>query len=224
MFLSTMFLMSIPLDRRMLLSQSAASALSTTASGILTHMREDLHVPIEKYFGEEGEGESKTSEVERVSNRVDFYGEVNSESCYNLIRAVKMIPSPLEIHIQSYGGEVMPMLNVLDVMDGLDSLPSTYIDGYACSAATLLSVYGGRRYMSKRSFVLLHELRASFQGTYSQVTSQADYTKSVMRAMTDVYLEKTHLSRQQLQGLYQTERWLGAEECLRFGIVDEIVT
>ena len=60
----------------------------------------------------------------------------------------------------------MPTFNVVDVIERSPTPIYTYIDGYAASAATLISIAGHKRFMGKHSLMLLHELSGGNEGTY----------------------------------------------------------
>jgi len=130
---------------------------------------------------------------------------------------------PIHVHIQSYGGDLMPMLHVLDCIDSLSCPVWTYVDGYAWSAASLLSVYGERRLMTRRSSVLIHELRGKMEGTYSDMVSASEHTRMLMDEIRSIYLSKTRMEEEELDILLKQDAWLSSEDCLRLGIVDEVV-
>ena len=161
--------------------------------------------------------------------RVELYGDVDRASCQKLVydlREVEPVAESLQrpicLHIQSYGGEVMPLLHVLDVIDGLRVPLHTYVDGYAASAASLLSVYGARRFMSKRSYVLIHEIRFSQSGTYSQAAIETAHIGRMMDEMRSIYMGRTRLDDEGLDQLMQRDVWLDSAECLSLGVVDAI--
>ena len=115
------------------------------------------------------------------------------------------------------------MFNVLDNIDALKAPVWTYVDGYVASAASLLSVYGERRYMTKRSFILIHELRSTAEGTYSELTKDVTHSKELMQLMYDVYNTKTKMSYRQIQELMLKDIWLNSKMCLQLGLVDFII-
>lgn len=158
-----------------------------------------------------------------------FYSPVNVESCLALTTGLlttneelRGTAHPISLHIQSSGGELMPLLSVLDTIDGLDVPVYTHVDGYAASAATILSVYGKRRFMTKRSRMLLHEVRATAEGPLSSVETDVIAAKSIAYEMYNIYLERTKLEKEGLEKLLRADVWLTAPECLTLGIVDEI--
>ena len=156
-----------------------------------------------------------------------FYGDVDVDSCQNLIANLlsedaEQTGSPIHLHIQSLGGDLMPMFHVLDCIDTLKTPLWTYVDGYAASAASLLSVYGDKRFMTKRSFVLIHELRTKSEGTYSDIANDFEHSKDMMQMMCDVYKMKTKMNQHEIRQLMMKDTWLNANTCLKLGIVDNV--
>lgn len=170
------------------------------------------------------------SRVYNAPRPLRFYGEVNAASCDSLVQALLEedvslgdTVQPISLHIQSLGGELMPLMYVLDCMDELRHPVWTYVDGYAASAASLLSVYGKRRFMTKRSFILLHELRTSVQGPYTSVATDLHHARELMAMMCEVYEKRTRMSREAIDRLLTRDVWLNAKTCLELGVVDGIL-
>ena len=159
---------------------------------------------------------------------IRFYGDVDAASCADFVAHLQFADAqddgsePIHVRIQSLGGELVPMMYVLDCIDALRRPVWTHVDGYAASAASLLSVYGAKRFMTKRSFVLIHELRTSIQGPYTSVLSDVHHSQELMRLMTEVYTTKTLLRADDLTRLMTKDAWLGADTCLRLRVVDAI--
>lgn len=129
---------------------------------------------------------------------------------------------PICAHIQSLGGDLMPVFHVLDVMDGLSAPVWTYVDGYAASAATLISVYGKRRFMSRRSSILIHELKTSLEGPYTRVLTEAAHAQQLMEMMYEVYSTHSNMEEDKLRALLKRDVWLDANDALAAGLVDVI--
>ena len=163
------------------------------------------------------------------SKYIKFYGDVDVESCNNLIANLITADEateeeyPIHLHIQSFGGDLMPMFYVLDCIDSIKSPVWTYVDGFAASAASLLSVYGKKRLMTKRSFVLMHELQTASQGTYSEVMTDIAHSEELMQMMCNVYETKTVMQPTEIKDLLMKDTWLNAQKCMKRGIVDTII-
>lgn len=119
---------------------------------------------------------------------VYFYGEVNSETCFewqdslrSAVRAVRGTTVPVHLHIQSFGGDLLPLFSVLDCINDMNHPLWTFMDGYAASAESVLSVYGQKRFMTSRSIALFHELRASPSGPLSEIENEMRLARGMAR-------------------------------------------
>ena len=163
------------------------------------------------------------------SQSLNFYGSVDTDSCQDLITNLQTLDAtqeekiPIHLHIQSFGGDLMPMFYVLDSIDSLKSPLWTFVDGYVASAASLLSVYGEKRFMTKRSFMLIHELRTGIDGPYSEVLKDVYHSQELMQFMCDVYTTKTKMNSQKVEELLLKDVWLNSNICLKLGLVDYIL-
>ena len=94
-----------------------------------------------------------------------FYGAVTEESCFQLTYALEelnkrakhqkiiypqLTPS-ISLHIQSGGGSLMPTFYVCDTIKKIETPVDIYVDGFAASAASLMTVCGNNRYMTRNS-------------------------------------------------------------------------
>ena len=115
------------------------------------------------------------SEVKVEQNHIYFYTDVNSNSIYELISAIKTLEYDLQFmkfdlnHVYNFNIEPVIYLHINSgggyLYDGF--LGSDYIlqskikiisiiDGYCASSATLLSMCCQERWMNKNSSILIH--------------------------------------------------------------------
>ena len=109
------------------------------------------------------------------------------------------------------------------MIQNLDSDVYTYIDGFAASAATLMSVVGKKRYMTKNSLMLIHQLSGADSGKYEELQDQMNNMSILMSMIVHIYLQETKINKNTLQDLLKKDLWLDAETCLKYGLVDEII-
>ena len=115
-----------------------------------------------------------------------FYGAVSEDSCLELTQALfsldkqakyQKIDNPalnpvIELHIQSGGGSLMPAFYVCDVIKQLDTPVHTYVDGFVASAASLISVCGEKRFITKYSSMLIHQLKGATSGKFNEIKDE----------------------------------------------------
>lgn len=137
-------------------------------------------------------------------------------------------PKPITIYINSDGGYLHSALPIVDIITKSKIPIVTIIEGMAASAATLISCSGHKRYITKNSFMLIHELRAGCWGKYSEIEDEYESCKKVMKRVKNLYLEsikdesKKKKFKKIVSKLLKRDLVLSAKECLEYGLVDEI--
>ena len=172
------------------------------------------------------------------NNNIYFYGPITAESCKELDNALidldrnskifsdnfKMNPPPINLHIQSEGGSLMNTFYVVDLINNLETPVYTFVDGYAASAGSLISVTGKKRYMTKNSFILIHQLSSSMnEGKFNDLDDNMDNLNKFMNTIRKIYLEKTKIPIDNLNNILEHDLWLNSQESLDYGLVDYII-
>ena len=166
-----------------------------------------------------------------------FYGSVTEESCLELTQALisldkqakyMQIDFPnhtpiIELHIQSGGGALMPAFYVCDVIKNIDTPVHTYVDGYVASAASLISVCGDKRFITKYSSMLIHQLKGATSGKFNEIKDEFSNLGVFMEKVCDIYTINSKINRTMLEDLLSSDIWLDSETCLKYGLIDEIL-
>jgi ATP-dependent Clp protease protease subunit len=137
----------------------------------------------------------------------------------------KAEPKPLKVFINSEGGDIFAAIPLIDAITNSKIPIHTYIEGIAASAASLISMAGHKRFITSNSFMLVHELRTGVEGTYSNLTDERENCDKLMGVITNFYKNKTSakFSNELLQSILKRDLILSSNECLEYGLVDEIV-
>ena len=188
--------------------------------------------------GDESKPQRDLGNFSNQTNQLYFYSDVTRESIYNLnrqmievekqLQLVKIqynIPTipPIELYISSEGGEVYSAFTTVDRIISSKIPVDTYVEGIAASAATLISVVGRRRYMRKNANMLLHQCSSAMWGNFAQFQDEMKNLELVMSMIKRVYLKHTKFKEKDLTELLKHDLCLSPEECLKYGIVDEII-
>lgn len=182
-------------------------------------------------------GMSDTTIIQDVNNKIYFYGPVTQRSSFELKKKIEdadtqsqliaqqydIQPPPIHLHIQSEGGSLFHTFYVIDLIKTIKTPVYTYIDGFAASAATLISVAGNKRFITHNSLMLIHQLSGSESGKFEELKDQYNNLKSLMDIIKKVYLENTKIPKDQLELLLKQDIWLDSVKCLSYGLVDKII-
>jgi ATP-dependent Clp protease protease subunit len=130
------------------------------------------------------------------------------------------------MYINSPGGVVTSGLSIYDTMQYIKPQVSTLCVGQACSMGSLLLTAGakGKRYILPHARVMLHQPSGGFQG---QATDAEIHLKEMLKIKNlthSIYVKHTGKKYEEIHEALERDNFMGPEEALKFGIVDEIIT
>tara|TARA_B100001769_G_C22106566_1_gene597888 strand:+ start:1406 stop:2086 length:681 start_codon:yes stop_codon:yes gene_type:complete len=202
-----------------LVRRAIVTNIPLVAGRIMTKDSQDSSVEID----------SEMLQMESISRNVYFYGDVSVESCALLSRRLVELEKqnkiePINIYIQSLGGDLLATFNVIDTIERIKCPTNSYVDGYAASAATLISVSCTKRFMGKRSLMLIHQLSGGSEGTYGYMKQEMDNMDIYMEFAREIYLKHTKLNNDLLSDVLKYDnKWMNSTLCLEYGLVDKIL-
>ena len=173
------------------------------------------------------QGEFIKTSVVTERNNIYLYGKNQLNSMDYNGRLFKISynsdPPPINLHIQSGGGSLLNAFYIVDLIETLDTPVNTYIDGYSASAASLIGVVGKKRYMTKNSMIMIHQLSSGKEGKYQELTDDQQNMQLLMNKIKTIYLRKTTIPYIQLNEILNHDLWLDADTCKKYGLIDEII-
>ena len=173
-----------------------------------------------------------------INNKILFYADVNEGAMLELNRVLLETDLKLQsmglaldgaydptihLHLNTLGGSIFAAFSTVDTIRRLKSKVHTHIDGSVASAGTLISAIGNKRYMGQHAHLLIHQLSSGVYGKFSEMEDEIFNCTNLMKLLKDFYKKNTKLPMKKLDELLKRDIWLNAEECLQYGIVDEIV-
>ena len=200
----------------------------------------------EKYWGEkklpakkgaQPNGGKPEKHISVHENKIYYYSNVNRESAVELNKKIGEIesksltlantldidPPALKILINSGGGSITAGISSMDTMLRCKVPVHTYVDGFAASAATFLSVVGNYRFMSRNSYMLIHQLSSNFWGTYANFEDEKQNLDLMMKTIKDVYKKYTKVPMKKLDEILKHDLLWDAKTCLEYGLIDEVI-
>ena len=140
---------------------------------------------------------------------------------------------PCNVRVNSYGGDVQTALDIRQQFIDHGQV-TAYIIGMTASAATILAMGARKVVMSRYALMLVHPCSAAVStwGYYNKEKlakaieglrkAQTDL-KTLDRVVASIYAAKVGDSNVgKMEALMHEARWIGAEEALRLGLIDEI--
>ena len=198
----------------------------------------------EKYWGEKKPTVKKNAQntptekhIAVHENKIYYYANVNRESVAELNKKIGELesksltlghnldiePPTLKLLINSGGGSITAGISSMDTILRCKVPVETYVDGFCASAATFISVVGGRRFMSRNSYMLIHQLSSSLWGKYSEIEDEKKNLDLMMETIKNVYKEYTRVPMKKLDEILKHDLLWDAKTCLNYGLIDKII-
>jgi len=142
----------------------------------------------------------------------------------SLLQHRKDKTAPVNLMINSPGGDVYEMFGIIDYIESLDVKVNTICRGRAMSAAAVILTCGtGTRMMSKRSTVMFHQSSSFMGGKMSDITAYLDNIKSLEVLIYNMLAEKTKKGADWWKEKMRNDMFLTADELLEIGVIDQII-
>ncbi len=132
--------------------------------------------------------------------------------------------SQINIFINSYGGEVKEGLAIYNQLKRHPAQKTVYVDGFACSIASVIAMAGDKVIMGNNTLMMIHHASMGAWGNAEELRKAANDVEVIDKASCSSYLAKAgdKLSEETLNQLLDNQTWLNAEQCLQYGLCDEI--
>ncbi len=130
---------------------------------------------------------------------------------------------PILLEINSNGGLIHEAFAVVDTIKQLKIPVHTICKGYTASAATLITLAGEKRFITRNSYFLIHEITDEITGNYTFMKHNFENSKILMEHIINYYVNNSNLNNETVREYTKTEICWNAEQTLEYGFVDEII-
>lgn len=130
-------------------------------------------------------------------------------------------------YINSPGGTVASGMAIYDAMQMVKSDVRTICIGRCASMAAVLLSGGtkGKRYITPNSEVMIHEVSSFNMGKVGELKIDYEHTNTLNEQIIKLLAENTGKTVKQVRKDIQLkDRWFNAEEALKYGLGDKILT
>jgi ATP-dependent Clp protease protease subunit len=186
------------------------------------HPKSDLMMfskKLEKYFFE--------------SRSVYLWGVVDDKSAKDIVSKLLLLDADkpgeeIKFYINSPGGVVTSGMVMYDTMRMMSSPVTTICMGLAASMGSILLSGGkkGKRMIYPSGEVMIHQpsLGGYIRGVSTDLEIQARQTQRVKELGARILAENCGKTTEQIMKDFDRDYWMNAEEAIKYGIVDKIVT
>src|ERR1051325_11780330 len=130
---------------------------------------------------------------------------------------------PIEIHMNSYGGDPYAMLRLYDEILSCPCQVKFYGGGAIMSAATWIMVACDERYLYTHATIMVHDGSEGYEGKHTDVQITAAENKRLQDVLYDIYTNNTRMPKEFWQDVCQRDLYLNSSEAVSLGLADKIV-
>jgi ATP-dependent protease ClpP protease subunit len=97
--------------------------------------------------------------------------------------------------------------------------------GYAASMAGILLQSGDVRWIGRRSYLMIHEISAGTGGKIGEIKDDVKFYDAICEQVIDIFLDRANgkIKRDEFKKRWERQDWwILAEDCKKFGFVDEV--
>lgn len=151
----------------------------------------------------------------RKKNIIDrWFGDDETRvDAMTFVDALNQVDTPnLTVHINSYGGSVSEGLAIYSVLSQFKGNLITIVDGFACSAASVIFMAGKERIVPESGLLMIHNAWSNAEGDSNALRKVADDLEKITQPSVDIYCLKTGLSEEKIKELMDAETWITSKE------------
>lgn len=128
----------------------------------------------------------------------------------------------INVFINSYGGSVFEGTAIYNQLKRHTAHKTVYIDGFACSIASVIAMAGDEIVMPKNAMMMIHNAWMCVCGNATELRKAANDLDTINTAGRGAYLAKAgdKLDEKTLVEMMDAETWLTAEQCIQYGLAD----
>ena len=180
-----------------------------------------------------GQGERSFDIFSRLlKDRIILLGTEIDDTVANLIVAQLLFlqaedpKKDIDLYINSPGGSVTAGLAIYDTMQAISCDVKTYCIGQCASMGAVLLGAGapGKRFALPSSRIMIHQPWGGAQGTASDINIQAQEILRLKAMLNGILAKHCKQSIKKIEKDTERDFFMGAEEAVKYNIVDQVVT
>jgi len=132
----------------------------------------------------------------------------------------------ISLYINSPGGSVTAGMAIYDTMQYIKPAIHTIVMGQAASMGSLLAMSGtaGHRFILPNARHMIHQPLGGASGQATDVEIQARELLRWKKVLTEIYVQHTHKTYDQLTQDMERDFFMTADEAVSYGLADKVLT
>lgn len=193
---------------------------------------DEEHEPAEKDNMMENMVSSARFDKKFIEQRKVFlWGVVDDRSAKDITARLMFLDAvdpgkEIKFYINSPGGVVTSGMVIYDTMQMIKSPVSTICMGMAASMGSILLSGGekGKRFIFPHGEVMIHQPSGGGQGTSADLEIMAEQIKKIKELGARILADNCGQTFEKVMKDFDRDYWMGAEESVKYGIVDSILS
>jgi len=166
-----------------------------------------------------------------LENRIVFLiGEISYARAAEVIMKMLYLDnlkrnSEISLYINSPGGTVDDTMAIYDTIRFVSSPVATYCIGRAQSGAAVILAAGtkGKRHALPHAKVMLHQPWGGVTGQAADIKIQAEEILKAKKMINEILSKHTGQPVEKIAAETERDRYMTAEEALKYGLIDEVL-
>ena len=187
---------------------------------LLKHINNDVYmVDNHLYFRTEVSRDS----IDKLNKELIAYSR-NYDILKEMHKGYNVQPKPIYLHITSDGGDLFAGFYAVDIIKSYPIPIYTVVEGSAVSAASLMACVGIKRFMTRNSYILIHQLSSGVVGNYHEIKDNFENDSTLMENINRIYIEQSHkkLNKKILKDILDHDKYWNYETCINYGLIDGV--
>lgn len=143
--------------------------------------------------------------------------DVSSYTLAQRLAALDPAVGEINVHINSYGGEVSEGLAIYNTLRQSKAKVRTICEGFACSIASVIFMAGAERIMRPASMLMIHNAWMRAAGNAGELRKMADDLDAISAASIAAYMSGVTVERAELEAMLDAETWIAPADAVDKG-------
>ena len=171
------------------------------------------------------------SSISRLIDEIaKVFGATKAESGENfggLTNCIENAADTLEIEIHSPGGSVLDgykLFHAIYDMRERGVFVTAKINSLAASMASVIAMAADKIQMVTGGRMMIHDVSWTGSGNADSLRDKAELIDEMSEEIAAVYSDRTKLPVDEVRAMMKRETWMGANEAMKLGFVDEVIS
>ncbi len=152
-----------------------------------------------------------------------LYGEIGWEVTANQFALVwqQIKANKVNLFVNSPGGDVFEGYAIYNIIKRSDKAVSVFIDGQACSIASMIVQAADNIYMSETALFMIHNPWAGVFGEIKDMEKMIEILDLIEAQLVAVYSGRTGIDEKEIKKMMDEETWLAPEKAKELGFITD---